>query len=130
VTRVEFTVPGEPATKGSYKAFPGRNGKMVVKNDNPRCKGWQDAIATVARFAMQGRKPLTCAVTVRAAFRCRWEGKGEPSGVPFVDLDKLQRALFDGLQGVVLDDDALVVDVHATKTWGEPGVTVTVEPVR
>ena len=41
------------------------------------------------------------------------------------DLDKLARALLDGITGVVVKDDSLVVDLMVGKRYGEaPGVVV------
>ncbi len=45
---------------------------------------------------------------------------------PRLDLDKLARALLDGMTGVVYVDDKQVVRLVAAKEWGEDGASVTV----
>ena len=36
------------------------------------------------------------------------------------DIDKLARCALDALTGIVFRDDAQIVDLHATKRYGEP----------
>lgn len=126
--RITFDVPGEPRPKGSFRTIHDRTGKVRVINDNPRTKAWQNAVGWAARVAMAGRPPLRCAVIVEAHFRCEWEGAGEPSGVPYVDGDKLLRALWDGMSKIVYTDDSLIVGWPGSKSWGPPGVSVIVTP--
>ena len=46
------------------------------------------------------------------------------------DLDKLIRAVLDGLTGVAYVDDSQVILIQATKTYGiNEGVWVTVEQI-
>jgi Holliday junction resolvase RusA-like endonuclease len=46
------------------------------------------------------------------------------------DLDKLLRAIGDGLTGVVWRDDSQVISISATKHYGlDPRVEVTIIPV-
>lgn len=60
--------------------------------------------------------------------------KGAPR-YPRLDIDKLSRALLDGLTGVVYDDDSQVVWLSAEKAWdddirGWQGVEITVSEAR
>ena len=49
--------------------------------------------------------------------------------LPYVapDLDKLIRAVLDALTGVAYVDDGQVVTIKSTKTYGDPGVTITLD---
>lgn len=40
------------------------------------------------------------------------------------DIDKLSRAVLDGITGIVVRNDAQVVGLNATKVWGEPARAV------
>ena len=147
---IAFTVDGVPATKGSYRAFTYKRKTggvgARVDNDNPKCKAWQTAIGWKAKIAMrawwrEGRvhhvgsadlsEPLTCDARVSAVFRFPRPKKTKFSR-PRQDIDKLLRALFDGMSGIVVDDDARFVLGPCDKRWCEagelPGVSVTVEP--
>jgi Holliday junction resolvase RusA-like endonuclease len=45
------------------------------------------------------------------------------------DLDNLEKAFFDGIQGVILEDDCWVVDKKSSKVWGESyGIWLLVVP--
>jgi Holliday junction resolvase RusA-like endonuclease len=47
------------------------------------------------------------------------------------DLDKLIRAVLDALTGIAYHDDAQVVELVTTKKYGaEPGVDISISPVR
>lgn len=122
-----FFVPGKPATKGSFRAFVVR-GRVVVIHDNPRCKAWQKDVAKAAKVAMAGEQPHACTMAVRLVFTIEQPKKTirtQPQG----DIDKLTRAVFDAMTGVVYGDDDQVIRVEARKVWGStPGVHVDVAP--
>lgn len=129
---ITFTVDGEPATKGSYRAFTIRRADgstgARVENDNKRCGPWQTAIGWAARAAMQGQPPMSGQVRLTASFYFA-RPKTSKLAAPRQDLDKLQRALFDALTGIAYVDDAQVASVMAAKWWaddGKPGVLVTI----
>ena len=42
------------------------------------------------------------------------------------DIDKLLRAVLDGLNGIILMDDAQVTAVYCEKVYGSPGATIMV----
>jgi Holliday junction resolvase RusA-like endonuclease len=43
------------------------------------------------------------------------------------DLDNFVKAIFDAANEVLWKDDAQVVDLHAFKVYGEPGITISVK---
>jgi hypothetical protein len=51
---IELTVLGRPQPAGSKRAFPRRGGGVIVTDDNPRAKSWQQEIRMVAVEAMNG----------------------------------------------------------------------------
>lgn len=126
MTIAEFTVSGRPETKGSAKAFRHRGtGKIIVRNDNEKCAGWSRAVGWSARAAMRGAQPISGPVTVEAVFRFP-RPKTTKLRAPRLDLDKLARALLDGMTGIVYVDDKQVAELRARKEWGPAGVAVSV----
>lgn len=133
-----FEVLGLPATKGSVRSFVNRKtGRVVSLSDNPRLKGWEAAVAWSARAA--GARPGLEPAVARMEFRLPrpkghlGKGGAVKASAPLVpttkpDIDKLVRAVLDGLTGVAFVDDSQVVEVAASKRYcaeGEaPGVVV------
>lgn len=77
--------------------------------------------ADIARNAqLFGYEPVTDAVKVEIDFvflKPKTVNRRYPSVVP--DLDKLIRAVLDGLTGVAYQDDCQVILIQASKTYGE-----------
>jgi Holliday junction resolvase RusA-like endonuclease len=147
---LEFTIIGNPATKGSVTAFiPKRKdgslvkrpdgSPMVVKHDDTgkRGKDWNSAVAGVAFEAMIADNiklvrdvPLLIEVDFYAPrpkghFRTGRNAHLLKPDVPVApctrpDVDKLLRAILDALKNVVYADDGQVAAVHATKNFGTP----------
>lgn len=127
---VAFRVLGTPAPQGSKRAFVVK-GRAVITEDSKKTKPWRDSIATAAQDAMTGL-PIDGAVVVTVTFyfvRPKSVKRPYPSVAP--DIDKLERALLDGLQaGGVLTDDARVVDLIARKRYADiAGADVTVTEI-
>lgn len=147
VTRIQFAVRGIPVAQGSPRAFIAGGRAVVVsgaKGQGSHGQGlhaWRTAIASEARSAMTALPALGGPVQVLARFvmarpksHLRSDGTSTVKGAPRyprLDIDKLSRALLDGLTGVVFDDDSQVVWLSAEKAWddemrGWQGVEVTV----
>lgn len=129
-----FTVAGMPATKGSTRAFQGRRGRVYVVPDNPRTHSWQRAVGWAATVA--GAVPLAGAVRVAIVFELARPTSprrqaGRAVGAPCLtkpDLDKLIRAILDGLTTVCYADDSQVTEIHARKIYGDtPCAVITVD---
>ena len=129
---IEFTVAGEPQTKGSAKAFRHRTtGKIVVRNDNAKCATWASTVSWRAKRAASSAglsRPLAVPVRVTAAFSLALPPTSKLPA-PRLDVDKLVRAVLDALTGIVYVDDKQVVELAARKAWGEPGVAIIVSPI-
>lgn len=136
---IEIVVPGEPAPQGSKTRT-----RWGVREDNPNTKPWRNAVAGYALEAMSGRALIGDPVRLEVAFTFARPkghyGTGRNAGTlkasapvhcdKAPDLDKLLRAVGDALTGVVLVDDARIVEVHARKTYGTPGARILVTPLQ
>ncbi len=140
---LDFTVHGLPRPQGSACWRPTPGGKVAIIPSRASTL-WRERVAAAAEVAMGGQALLEGAVRVEVDFRlprpgCHY-GTGRnastvragapawPAGRP--DVDKLVRAVLDGLTSTVLVDDALVVELVARKVWvgrGQEGATIRVE---
>lgn len=122
-------VPGRPAPQGSKRHVGG--GVMV--ESSKAVAPWR---TTVAWHAAQAYRlaPLGEAVWVGLEFvmprPAATPKHSTPAAVKRPDLDKLTRAVFDALSGVVWRDDSQVIQVVASKRLAEldeqPGVKINV----
>jgi Holliday junction resolvase RusA-like endonuclease len=110
---VTFTVMGKPQTKGSSKIQRGR-----IVNDNPYCQKWEEAVGYMALQARQGQGLFYGPVAVIVHFYVVRPLRGK-AALPMYkpDLDKLTRAVLDGLTSVLIEDDAQIVALHAFKSY-------------
>jgi Holliday junction resolvase RusA-like endonuclease len=152
--RFEIVVHGVARTQGSKsaavvgKVLTNRPGHRVVLN--PRAvvlegksgpqrtafEGWRHAIATEARRWARlhpAHQPFDVPVSIAIVFalprpqnerRARYHSR-KP------DLDKLTRAVFDALRGIVYLDDSRISALHALKTYanGTPFASIRIEPL-
>lgn len=141
---VSFKVCGKPEPKGSLKAFvpmkwaaaalaAGKTPRVSLKSDNPALHHWQQLVQKEAQAASNGRL-FTGPVHVGLRFYLhRPSGKWFPRPHRKPDVDKLARAVLDGLTHTLLRDDAQVVELSATKDFADElqalGVLVTVYEV-
>ncbi|SLG39924.1 Holliday junction resolvase [Mycobacteroides abscessus subsp. abscessus] len=125
-----FFVPGVPRPQGSKKSF-GR-GRMVESSRH--VKGWRATISAVARSEAS---PLSGPVEVEILFimprpKATSRRRPTPPAIKRPDIDKLERAVLDGLTGLAWRDDSQVVDLHSRKRIAEPdeqpGVQITYRP--
>ena len=121
---VEFHVPGTPAPQGSKKHV-GR-GRLVEVSK--KVAPWRKQIATAAAAQdaiFDAPVSVTAVFVLKRPQRPKWERHGTRP-----DVDKLARALLDGLTGPLLTDDSIVFHLDATKRYAldheEPGVHINV----
>lgn len=117
---ITFWIDGLPASQGSKRHV----GRGIMIEANKQLPAWRKAIEDEAREIHKG-EPIDQPVIVRADFflpkpkRPRWLVPATA-----LDLDKLQRALGDGLEkGGVLKNDARIVTWVATKHYAKDGRT-------
>lgn len=148
---VFFRVRGLPVAQGSARAFVA-GGKARIATDSNRSNSpigaWRGAIAKAASDAMEDAPAWACPVAVHATFffprpkshylpvtrtrltrQLRLDAPNVQTSKP--DIDKLLRALLDGITNVVVRDDSQVATVRASKQFEDDqaptGVTVRVE---
>lgn len=144
--RLEFTVLGNPAPKGSMRAA----GNRVIPGGSPQnaanLRSWESAVREGARSALMVNTPSTISssaimfmgVPIRftATFRMvrlmsHFAKKGEDAGrvlpsapkypVGRPDMDKLLRTTLDALTKLVFDDDSRVAETLMRKVYAAPG---------
>lgn len=136
---VTFTVPGLPAPQGSKKAFRApKSGKILITENSKFVGPWRDRVALAAHMVWNGAPVLTeVPVKVRVEYVLK-RATGTPKTRPTPpaiknngDIDKLDRAIFDAITGVIIADDKLVIESHSTKRIAEigeaTGAVITIE---
>lgn len=128
---------GYPSVRFGNRRGPYKHGQIVVNitSDNAKLKGWRAAISAAAETAWGERLPLEdddLAVecdfylkrpedhwgTGRNAHQLKDGKPARPRGIP--DVDKLLRAVLDGLTGVVYRDDSMVTASPPEKHYAVP----------
>lgn len=142
---IAFEVGGIPVTQGSVRAVLPRGSQkpIVVQGSSAAARrsldAWRGDIAAEARAWRAEHPafvPLTCPVQLKLSFHLvrpkshpktirTW-----PTGKNSGDLDKLVRAVFDALTGVLFIDDGQVVGLVTSKDYSpSPGCSVRLVPV-
>jgi crossover junction endodeoxyribonuclease RusA len=128
VSSYSFVVPGAPTPQGSTRAFLVK-GKPIITNKSPGLVEYRSRVALAAQNCEQ--EPIEGPVDVSLRFYLA-RPKSRPK--KFIlpdrrpDLDKLVRAVFDGLTDVCFADDAQVVRLSAVKLYGKPCTEIWVGP--
>ena len=115
---------GDPVAKGSMRAYAVKRGRgwRGVLTHSEQSKRWEQQIR--AQVKWEGERlngPLMVDLTFLVA-RPKTVSRKYPSVVP--DIDKLVRAVLDGLQGTkrepgVIQDDSRVVNLSSRKRYVE-----------
>lgn len=135
-----FTVPGAPIGKGRPRVTT-RGGKFASMYTPEKTVNYEGLVAHSAKVAMAGAPLIDGPASVRMEIVCQipasWSqkkrsaaiaGQVHPTTKP--DIDNVEKAIFDGLNGVVWRDDVQVVEVAKRKRYGDtPGVLVTIIPI-
>lgn len=121
---MKFRVEGKPIPQGSMKVINGH----VLHAQGSALIYWRSAIAMECQKVLW--EPYTGAVEVIMDFELE-KPKSVKRTYPakYPDLDKLIRAVLDGITGVGVIDDGQVVNIRATKRYGRPSVTVEIIPL-
>ena len=110
----QFFVKGRPVPQGSLKFINGHAIHMRAQD----LALWRADISNTAQFV--GVEKALESVEVHLTFTLKKPksvNRKEPHIRP--DIDKLIRAVLDGLTGVAYDDDGQVVKITAVKEYGE-----------
>jgi Holliday junction resolvase RusA-like endonuclease len=138
---IEFEVLGLPKPKGSTKSYPYRrkDGKLGVSTTNscPGTAEWEERVRTEAGRAVPDGPVAAldkgCAVTLFFLLpRPQYLRKKDACAIKRPDIDKLARAVLDGLTGPIVRDDSLIVSLVVDKDYCQgnerAGCLITVEP--
>lgn len=111
-------VNGTPTPQGSKSARV-TNGKAVMWDANPGLKAWREHVAQAAWKVTQGEQiEHPCAVTIWFYIaRGKSVTRQHMSVTP--DIDKLCRAVLDGLGDSILVNDSRVVELSARKQYAD-----------
>lgn len=132
---IDFRVYGEPAPKGSMKAFmPKGVRRPIVTHDNRRTKPWQIEVQWAAREYCDERLEGPVAVELDFFVRRPKMSKKKAAATLYStkkpDSDKLVRLVLDALTGYAFHDDAQVAWLLVRKLYEDaserPGVRVRV----
>jgi len=109
---ITFSVVGIPAPKGSMRTIRcGKHARMI--NDSSETRPWQDAVSYAAKSAMGGRPPVDGPVWIVVDFylpRPKSVKRAKrPYPITAPDDDKLLRAVYDAMTGIVYRDDCQCV---------------------
>ena len=133
---ISFFVPGLARPKGSKQPFPIYKGKRgqpreftgkvaLVESAGKSLKAWEQDIRAAAAREMDGSALLEGPISVSLVFSLP-KPKAAPKSRRLWpcgqrnDLDKLARSVLDGLTNRVIVDDGQVVQLTATKAYGDP----------
>jgi len=131
---IRFFVPGMPVPQGSKSAMQHKNTGKVVMFDqsSKRLKPWRKSIKTLAQAAMGGDAwdgPVAVCLDFTFPRPKNHYGSGKNINVlkqsapawktTKPDIDKLARAVLDGLTGALFIDDKQVAKLTATKLFAE-----------
>lgn len=138
--RAEFFVKGRPYPKGSWRTVPNkRTGKTAFLPSSKGVKRWQKSVSLAAMVAWEWRLPSDSWFGASLQFcmdrpKSHYARNGAlncdaPEYPKLPDGDKLERAVWDAMEGIVYLNDGQIVSHMVTKSyvhhnWGPAGVTV------
>jgi Holliday junction resolvase RusA-like endonuclease len=128
--RIIFFVAGEPIPQGSTKGFYiEKINRVVITHGNANTTRWRERIATEAQRADAERSTRFFSLDREAAYEVRVRFLfTRPKSMPKKrtlhtkrpDLDKLVRAVLDGITDVLIPDDSQVMSIYALKQYCQP----------
>lgn len=134
-----FTVPGQAVGKGRPRV--GKRGGFSMLYTPEKTVNYEGLVRLAAHQAMAGRPMLLDAVAVTLDIAVQvpasWSQKkqraalaGEVYPTTKPDIDNVEKAVFDALNGTAWKDDVQVVNVSKVKRYGAtPRVVVTITPL-
>ncbi|GAB7525347.1 RusA family crossover junction endodeoxyribonuclease [Paraburkholderia sp. 2C] len=131
---VSFMVAGQPVAKGRPRA--GITDDGIRMHTPAKTKAYERRIRSAARVAMHGRipfgRPVALKVSIYLEIPMSWPKTRQTKAKIGVicatnkpDADNVLKAIKDGMNGIVYEDDSQVVDIAVTKKYAlEPRVEV------
>jgi len=132
VTSVEGLKGAFLASRGNLETFMRMAAGRSSKTFTPKSTAdYERLVADAAREAMGRRPPLSCPVETDIALVLEGDEGVWPTSRLDGDADNLEKAVLDALNGIVFEDDRLVVRSRREKRCGkEPMVIVSVVPAK
>lgn len=143
MTEISFSVPGLPRARQAHQFYRLKNRSGAVAVLPKESADYQTRVGCYAKEAMRGQPPIQGMVSLEVMFvfpapqnlkKAQREviQRGEP--LPYAkipqDIDNCCKNLLDGLKGVAIEDDRLVVDLYAGKRIGvKPLTMVKIRPI-
>lgn len=136
---VSFFIPGKAIGKGRMRLSTMHGFARMHSPD--QTINYESLVSVTAQQAMQGRDliagPVLVEMKIIVAVAASWSKKKTAEALQGVvmptkkpDIDNVEKAVFDGMNGVVWVDDVQVVNVSKSKRYGvTPGVWVRVVPL-
>lgn len=137
---IVITVPGKVMTKGSMRWIPNRNpgGMPVPKPIDEKNAAWQSRVSAAAMQVVSQAglylfpRPVRLEITYcfarpknqykdKAKTRLKSDAPEFPIAMKRYDLDKMERAVFDGLSGILYADDSQIVRCTHWKEYSRDG---------
>lgn len=124
---IRFAIPGVAVPKARARTVA--QGGRVHSYTPEATKAWEQAVQWAAK-PHRPESPLTCPLAVAMVFylpkpkRCKRE---HPSVRP--DIDNYAKAILDALNGMMWVDDGQIVQLTASKSYGEPRVEIEIQEV-
>ena len=115
-------VPGHPAPQGSKRHVGG--GRMI--ESSTALGPWRQRIALFTHNALLDVDLIDGPVHIQCHFVMRRPVNTPSTTPPAIkrpDLDKLCRAVLDGITGTAIYDDSQITELSASKRIAEPGET-------
>lgn len=134
---LQLTILGEPKAKQAMKFF--KRGNFIGTYQPKVVENYRDSVRlqVAGIMAKEGISPIQTAVSLNAKFYfCKPKSRQRKAtaGIDLVkttrpDLDNLEKALKDGMEGILFRDDAQVwkVDKEKWETDGQARTEITVE---
>lgn len=140
-----FDILGTPVQQGSKRAFVRGGRAQLVEDAGPRHKAWRTIVADRARDIADADPlapytgPLFVTIDFRFPMPAKRSAATRRAGVAWKsttpDIDKLERALYDGLKvGGLIHDDAIIamhlvrkLEVTGNGSW--LGAHVVIQPL-
>jgi len=125
--QIMFTVYGHPVAKGRPR-FSTR-GKFPVAYTPEKTKTYESEVGMMAKVAMGASKalegaleafiyvtfPVPASYSKKRTEACLNDTEKHTSP----DLDNVIKAVIDGMDKIVFDNDSQITSIHATKVYGE-----------
>lgn len=116
---IRFTVLGRARPQGSKRHV----GRGVMVESSKALKPWRQDVAGMASYEVGGELPFGAHVPVKLSLdfyfaapkKCKRAGMTTKP-----DSDKLARSIMDAIKGIVIHDDAQVVELNVSKHYGLP----------